>query len=428
MDRYVVKDEKLNESYITFTHPTGLQVFLYPMTGYSTAYALFGTQYGSIDTCFKTDSDQDFIEIPEGVAHFLEHKLFESEEGDAFTLFARTGASANAFTSFDKTCYLFSCADHFEESLGHLLTFVQHPYFTEQTVQKEQGIIGQEIRMYEDEPNWRVFFNLLTALYHHHPVRIDIAGTVESIAKIDAKLLYRCYDTFYNLNNMVLAIAGNFDVNQAIAVIDQKLKPAKQIQIERKTVSEPLTVAKRETVQQLEVALPLFQIGFKEQPEEGRDLLKAEIETEILLKVIAGTGSPLYRKLYDAGLINDAFGVEVHSGRGYFSGIFDGESKDPRKVYDEILAEIDRYRKNGLPTADIERVKRTLYGSVIRGFNEVDGIANILVSSYFQGVGVFDVAHVIAETTAVDVEKRFAKTFAPDRSAISIVEPIQKAD
>ena len=227
---------------------------------------------------------------------------------------------------------------------------------------------------------------------------------------------------------MVLAIAGNFDVECAVAVIDQNLKPAEQIQIQRKTVSEPFTVAKREIVQQLEVALPLFQIGFKEQPEKGQDLLHAEVETEILLKVIAGTGSPLYRKLYDAGLINDAFGVEVHSGRGYFSGIFDGESKDPRKVYDEILAEIDRYRKNGLPTEDIERVKRTLYGSIIRGFNEVDGIANILVSSYFQGVGVFDVAHIIAETTAADVEKRFSKTFASDRSAISIVEPIQKED
>ncbi len=426
MDYRVIKDEKLKESYITFTHPTGLQVFLYPMKGYSTAYALFGTKYGSIDTCFKTDADADFVEIPEGVAHFLEHKLFESEEGDAFTLFAQTGASANAFTSFDKTCYLFSCADHFEESLGHLLTFVQEPYFTAQTVEKEQGIIGQEIRMYDDEPGWRVFFNLLTALYHNHPVRIDIAGTVESIAKIDDKLLYRCYNTFYNLNNMVLSIAGNFDVDKAIAIIDQKLKPAKEIQIERKTVEEPMTVLQHETVQRLEVALPLFHIGFKEKPEEGLALLKAELETEILLKVIAGSGSQLYRRLYDSGLINDAFGTEVHSGRGYFSGIFAGESKDPRKVYEEIVKEIAHFRENGLPEEDIERVKRAMYGRSIRGLNDVEDVANLLVSTYFEGVGVFDAVHLIAAVTPEDIAARFASSFDPERSAISIVEPIKE--
>ncbi|MBQ4153065.1 MAG: insulinase family protein [Oscillospiraceae bacterium] len=426
MDYRVIKDEKLKESYITFTHPTGLQVFLYPMKGYSTAYALFGTKYGSIDTCFKTDADADFVEIPEGVAHFLEHKLFESEEGDAFTLFAQTGASANAFTSFDKTCYLFSCADHFEESLGHLLTFVQEPYFTAQTVEKEQGIIGQEIRMYDDEPGWRVFFNLLTALYHNHPVRIDIAGTVESIAKIDDKLLYRCYNTFYNLNNMVLSIAGNFDVDKAIAIIDQKLKPAKEIQIERKTVEEPMTVLQHETVQRLEVALPLFHIGFKEKPEEGLALLKAELETEILLKVIAGSGSQLYRRLYDSGLINDAFGTEVHSGRGYFSGIFAGESKDPRKVYEEIVKEIVYFRENGLPEEDIERVKRAMYGRSIRGLNDVEDVANLLVSTYFEGVGVFDAVHLIAAVTPEDIAARFASSFDPERSAISIVEPIKE--
>lgn len=426
MDYQVVKDDKLKESYITFTHPTGLQVFLYPMRGYSTAYALFGTKYGSIDTCFKTDNEDDFVEIPEGVAHFLEHKLFESEEGDAFTLFAQTGASANAYTSFDKTCYLFSCADHFEESLGHLLTFVQEPYFTAQTVQKEQGIIGQEIRMYEDEPGWRVFFNLLTTLYHNHPVRIDIAGTVDSIAKIDDKLLYRCYHTFYNLNNMVLAIAGNFDVEKAIAVMDQKLKPAKELSIERKVVEEPLTIAKRETVQKLEVALPLFYIGFKEKPEEGMALLRAEIETEILLKVIAGSSSRLYRRLYDSGLINDSFGTEIHSGRGYFSGIFAGESKDPRRVYQEILDEIARFCENGLPAEDIEQTKRALYGRAIRSLNDVDDVANLLVSAYFQGVDVFDTVHLIASVTVEDIAKRFATSFASERSAISIVEPVKE--
>lgn len=423
MNYNIVKDEKLKESYIEFNHSSGLKVLLYPMKGYSTAYALFGTKYGSIDTCFKTQKEDDFIEIPAGVAHFLEHKLFESEEGDAFTLFAKTGASANAFTSFDKTCYLFSCADHFKQSFEYLLSFVQDPYFTAQTVQKEQGIIGQEIRMYEDEPNWRVFFNLLGALYHNHPVRIDIAGTVDSIAQIDDQLLYRCYHTFYNLNNMVLAVSGNFDIEEAIAVIDSKLKPAEDITIERKEVDEPPTVAKSEVVQKLAVSIPLFAIGFKEKPESGMDLLKAEIELDILMKVIAGTGSTLYRWLYDSGLINDSFGTEVHSGRGYLSAIFDGESKDPKAVYREIVKEIESFRKSGIPAEDVERVKKSVYGKAIRGLNDVDDVAGSLVNSYFAGVTIFDSIHVIADVTAEDINRRFSVSLNPERSAISIVEP-----
>lgn len=423
MNIETIKDDALKESHLTFTQPSGLKVMLYPMKGYSTAYALFGTKYGSIDTCFKTDQDEDFLEVPEGVAHFLEHKLFESEEGDAFTLFAKTGASANAFTSFDKTCYLFSCADNFKESFAHLLSFVQEPYFTPQTVAKEQGIIGQEIRMYEDEPGWRVFFNLLCALYQKHPVRIDIAGTVDSIAKIDDKLLYRCYHTFYNLSNMALAVAGNFDPDEAIAVINDKLKPAKPITITRKGVEEPPEVAQKEFVQKLAVAIPLFNIGFKEEPAEGRELLKAEIETDILLKVLAGPASNLYRRLYDSGLINDSFETEVHSGHGYFSSIIGGESKDPRAVYQEVLKEIETFRKNGISAQEIERTKKAFYGKLVRGLNDVENVANSLISSCFTGVGFYDAFHIAAAVTPKDIEERFRKTLCADRSAISIIEP-----
>ncbi len=427
MNYNTVRDEKLKESYIEFRHKSGLEVLLYPMKGYSTAYALFGTKYGSIDTCFKTGEEADFVEVPAGVAHFLEHKLFESEEGDAFTLFAQTGASANAFTSFDKTCYLFSCADNFKQSFEYLLSFVQEPYFTAQTVQKEQGIIGQEIRMYDDAPSWRVFFNLLGALYHNHPVRIDIAGTVDSIAKIDDKLLYRCYNTFYNLNNMVLAVAGNFDIDEAIEVIDQKLKPAKEISIERKAVDEPAGVVKKETVQKLEVALPLFHLGFKEQPADGLEQLRAEIETEILLKIIAGSTSPLYRRLYDRGLINDSFETQVESGRGYFCAIFGGESKDPRAVYREICKEIETLRQNGIPAEEVERVKKSVYGKAIRGLNDVEDVANTLVSSYFSGVTIYDTVNVTAAVSPADIEARFQNSFSAERSALSIIEPMESS-
>ncbi|MDR2931473.1 MAG: insulinase family protein, partial [Oscillospiraceae bacterium] len=241
-EKNVINSARIKESYTKIEHASGLTMLLYPMRGFSSAYALFATKYGSVDTCFKTNEDEDFLQVPEGIAHFLEHKLFESEDGDAFTRYAKTGASANAYTSFDRTAYLFSCTDNFNESLDILLDFVTKPYFTRETVQKEQGIIGQEIKMYEDNPEWRVFFNLLLALYHEHPLRVDIVGTVDSIAKIDADILYRCYSTFYNLNNMVLCIAGNFDVDDVVKAADRILKPSRDITIERKNKPEPRSV------------------------------------------------------------------------------------------------------------------------------------------------------------------------------------------
>ena len=200
MEKKIVKNERTGEQYTYVKHPTGLDIYIWKMEDYSTSYALFGTKYGSINTKFKTKNETDFITVPNGIAHYLEHKLFENEDCDVFSLYAKTGASANAYTSFDKTCYLFSCTDNVYESLEILLSFVQSPYFTEETVQKEQGIIGQEIRMYDDNAGWRVFFNMLQGMYQNHPVKIDIAGTVESIAKINADLLYQCYNTFYNLS------------------------------------------------------------------------------------------------------------------------------------------------------------------------------------------------------------------------------------
>lgn len=206
MNKEIVKSERLGESYSVFHHPSGLDVLVWKMEGFTTTEAIFATKYGSIYNCFKTKDSKDFINVPEGIAHFLEHKLFENEDTDVFDLYAKTGANANAFTSFDETAYTFSCSENWEDSLEILLDFVQKPYFTEQSVAKEQGIIGQEIKMCADSPERQCFYNLLKALYVNHPIKIDIAGTVDTIAEITPDLLYECYYTFYNLHNMVLAI------------------------------------------------------------------------------------------------------------------------------------------------------------------------------------------------------------------------------
>lgn len=423
MTKMVHRSDRVRGEYIEVKHPSGLTILLYPMEGYSSAYALFATKYGSIDTCFKTDKDDDFLTIPEGVAHFLEHKLFENEDTDVFELYAKTGAAGNAFTSFDKTAYLFSCTDNFEESLSILLSFVQSPYFTPQTVEKEQGIIGQEIRMYEDNPGWRVFFNLLDALFVKHPVKIDIAGTVESIAQIDADLLYRCYHTFYNLNNMVLAIAGNFDPDAALRVADKELKPAPPLVIENRRVEEPHHINKPEVRQKLEVSMPMFNIGFKGEAPAGTEEIRAIVETEILLDLVVGEASSLYRSLYEEGLINTTFGTEAFSGREYFAAVIGGESRNPMEVFSRVKAEIARVRAEGIDEAVFEGCRKAAYGRYLRSFAHVESVATGLVTAYFGGFGPFDGVEAIANITLADIVARLHNGFDLERAAISIIEP-----
>lgn len=424
MNKNTIKSNVLSEQYYSFTHESGLTILLYPMKGYSSSYALFGTKYGSIDTTFKTDKDTEYTTVPEGIAHFLEHKLFESEDGDAFALFSKTGASANAFTSFEKTCYLFSTTDNFDESLKALMKFVQEPYFTKETVEKEQGIIGQEIRMYDDDPGWRVFFNLLNALYKNNPVRIDIAGTVESIAKIDVDLLYKCYNTFYNLNNMVVAIAGNFDAKSAITIVEESLKSKEKVIVDAKIQDEAPQVAQKEISQNLEVSMPLFNIGYKEKPVAEIDMLKTQIEYELILNAIVGKGSKLYKEMYNEGLINSTFGKEVFMGRGYTANIFAGESRNPNLVMQKINEEICSFKNQGISRETFERIKKAMYGRALMNFNEVDEVANDLVSTYFSGNTIYDTMDIAASMTIDDINSLLGQSFNEEGLAISVINPV----
>lgn len=419
-----VKSDRVGDRYYEVKHPSGLRIFVYPKEQNNSTYAVFGTRYGSVDTTFKRSDEADACTVPAGIAHYLEHKLFESEDGDAFARYAKTGANANAYTSFDVTCYLFSCTENVYESLEILLDFVQSPYFTEQTVQKEQGIIGQEIRMYDDDPQWRVMFNLLEALYHKHPVKVDIAGTVESIAQITPELLYRCYHTFYNLNNMVLCVAGNVELNKVLELCDRMLKPSKPVEIERIFEEEPREVVKTRVEQKLSVVTPLFQLGFKENA-ASRRTTKELAETEILLELMASDASPLFRRLLDAGLINESsFGYEYFEGPGYASVIFSGESKDPDRVAEEIRAETERLRRDGIDPEAFQRAKKALYGRNIAALNSVDNIANSMAVFAFAGRELYSYIDELANAKLDSVQKRLEEALDPAYSALSVVYPV----
>ena len=404
-------ESEIGESYVKAVLPNGLKIYLLEKPQYTSAYAIFGTKYGSIDTCFSVDGKK--ICVPEGIAHFLEHKLFESEDGDAFTRYAETGGYANAFTSFDRTCYLFSCSDRFYDNLAILLDFVQSPYFTQETVSKEQGIIGQEIRMYDDSPAWRVMFNMLSCMYKNHPVKIDIAGTVDSIAQIDADLLYKCYNTFYHPSNMFICIAGNIDIDKTLKQIKDSIKESSPIEIERGEFDEPYEITESYTEQALEVAQPMFCFGYKEKIGAEERTVKEKIQTALLLEVIAGDSSPLYERLIKQGLINDEFSFEYFTGNGYAAVIFDGESSDPKAVAEEIKKEITAIKEKGIDKKLFSVVKRGLYGDAVRRFNNVEGIAMQLVDCAMNDSGLFD-------------EIKYLKSATAENTVLSVINPKEK--
>lgn len=417
-----IKSAALGERYYEIDHKSGLKIYVMPKEGYSSTYAVFGTKYGSIDTKFKRSDSDEWTVVPEGIAHFLEHKLFESEDLDAFARYAKTGASANAYTSFDKTCYLFQCSDNFEASLEILLDFVTHPYFTKETVEKEQGIIGQEITMYYDVAGWMSTFNLLRCLYKNHPVRIDIAGTVESIAEITDKLLYDCYNTFYNLHNMCLAVVGDVTPQQVLDVCDRMLKTAEPLSIERSFEKEPREIVSDYCEYNLAMSMPVFSFGYKEECQSLTQDIKKIIEVAILLEILAGDTSELYNSMFEKGLINTGFSKEYFIGFGYEAITFDGESANPNEVACEIKKAVAKLKENGITDEQFETARRSLYGREIMEYNDIDAIANSIIGAHFNGYSVFDAMDIYKTVTKEDVENRLSNMMQEEYSALSVVK------
>lgn len=421
-NRIDFSNPRTGEQVVRIDHPSGLTIYVWPKEGYQSCYAVFGTHYGSIDTVFDIDGKR--TEVPAGIAHYLEHKLFENEDCDAFAKYAKTGANANAFTTFDRTAYLFSCTGDVRPSLEVLLDFVQKPYFTDATVEKERGIIGQEIRMYDDTPGWRVFFNLLRCMYQKHPVRVDIAGTVESIAEITPELLYGCYNGFYNLHNMVLSVAGNVTVEQVLEVADRLLIPAPAWNLSRADVGEPVEVGTPRIEQAMPVAAPLFYYGYKV-PMSGTGHVSAReaLAADALLEILAGQASPLYTRLMREGLINQSFGMELFDGPGYAAFLFGGESRDPDAVAAAIRDEAARLKRDGIDPDVFEAVRNALYGSAVMALNDVEDCGDMLMNGHFRGLSPFESLEAAAALTADDVTALLHRSFDPDRTVMSIIRP-----
>lgn len=419
--------EQIGENLYMECLPNGLKVYVVPKPGFQKTYATFSTHYGSVDNHFKVNN-QEAVQVPDGIAHFLEHKMFEEPEGDVFAEFANQGASSNAFTAFDRTVYLFSATESIEENLETLLDFVQHPYFTEESVEKEKGIIGQEIKMYEDNADWRSYFGLIEAMYVNHPVKIDIAGTVESIAEITKETLYSCYETFYHPSNMIVFIVGGIEPAEVFRTVreNQAKKSFPPIPtIERFYPEEPANVAKPRKEIQLPVAMPKCLFGFKETVNNlnGTDLLKREVTTQILLDILFSASSPLYQKLYNDGIINDSFGSEYTADPAYGYSIIGGDTPDPDQLIAVVQQELERIKQEGISEEAFLRSQRKKIGNFLRSLNSPEAIANQFTKYHFKNADLFEALPMLESIQHSDVQTRLEEHFVPEQMAVSIVKP-----
>ena len=414
--------ERLGESVFRETLPNGLRVCVVPKDEYARSYAFFATRYGGMDTRFQLDGK--WLDTPAGIAHYLEHKMFDTKEGNALQRLAQNGAEPNAFTSNALTGYYFDSTTHFEENLEILLSFVSIPYFTDESVAKEQGIIGQEIRMIEDNPDWQIYTRMMQALYQSSPARTSIAGTVESISHITAETLYDCHKAFYTPSNMILTVVGDVDPIH-VADLARRILPREGGPIiPRDYGDEPEAVALRETSRAMEVSSPQFLTGFKCRPAaEGEDYLRLAVVGDMACDILLGESSPLYLRLYDQGLINTSFGgsFEMMPGVAYlYAG---GDSKDARAVAAEIQREAERLVREGIDEDFYQRVRRASFGANLRGLNSFENIAVSLTEGYFHGYDPFRFPQVFDTVTREDVTAFLRDNLRPDRMVLSEITP-----
>lgn len=420
--------EQLNETIYYEKLENGLDVYVLPKKGFNKTYATFTTKYGSIENNFIPLGGKEAIEVPDGIAHFLEHKMFEDEEGDVFQDFSKQGAQANAFTSFTRTAYLFSSTTNVEKNLDTLLNFVQHPYFTEESVEKEKGIIGQEITMYDDNPDWRVYFGIIENMYEHHPVKIDIAGTIESISKITKDLLYTCYNTFYHPSNMLLFIVGPVNPEKIMTQVrdnqaKKEFKAAEDIQ--RFFEAEPEEVARKKNVIEMSVQTPKCLVGFKEiQPtRQGQELLERELALNIILDLMLGQGSNNYQELYNEGLIDETFSFDYSGEYGFGFTTIGGDSKKPDKLAAKLEDMIKAFVAGELNAHEVERAKKKKIGGFLRSLNSPEFIANQFTRYEFNDMKLFDVVPTLEKISVEMLTKVMKEHFQFERFTVCQVKP-----
>lgn len=424
--------EQLQEELYFEKLSNGLHVYVLPKKGFNKTYATFTTKYGSVDNHFVPLDKKEFTKVPDGIAHFLEHKLFEKEDGDVFQQFSKQGASANAFTSFTRTAYLFSSTSDVEKNLETLIDFVQDPYFSEKTVEKEKGIIGQEIMMYDDNPDWRLYFGLIQNLYKNHPVKIDIAGTVESISPITKDLLYECYNTFYHPSNMLLFIVGPVDPKAIIDQVrdNQAKKDYKEMpEIQRQFEDEPAEASVKKQILEMNVQTSKCLVGIKalHVDQTGEKMLKNELTMNVFLDLLFGKSSANYTLLYNEGLIDETFSYDYTQEQGFGFAMVGGDTSKPdmlAEMLEKMLLEAGKGKV--FSEEQLERAKKKKIGSFLRAVNSPEYIANQFTRYAFNEMNLFEVVPALEKITLNDVDSLASEVISEERFSVCQVVPNKK--
>ncbi len=425
----IIENSKVKEKLYIEKLENGLTVMVVPKKGIQKKYMIWGTNYGSNDSEFIVPGEKEITKVPNGVAHFLEHKMFEQENGtNSLDTLTALGVEANAYTTNDHTAYLFECTDNFYPAMDELMDYVQHPYFTDENVEKEKGIIGQEIMMYDDYPEWKVYLNTMQAMYHNNPIKIDITGTIETIGKIDKDILYKCYNTFYNPSNMAIVICGDFNPDEIIEEVKKRLiKKEANGQIKRIYPEEPEEIVKDRIEQKLEVSQPLYTIGIKDKPLDcdnfaKNEIVKKHIAIEILLNMIMGRSSKLYKELYDEGIIYAGASMDYEFSKTYAHVLITGQSSKPEEVYKRIKEEIKSLKQNGIDEKLFNRSKKMLYGMYVKEYDDTADIARMFLADYFKGINSFEYLEEIEGINVDYLTQVLNDVFKEEKMVLSIVE------
>ena len=418
----IIESLKIKEKVYVEKLENGLTVMLVPKNTTNKKYVIWGTHFGSIDNHFIMPNTNEEVYVPDGVAHFLEHKMFEQESGkNSLDTLMALGVDANAYTTNNHTAYLFETTDNFMEALDELMDYVQNPYFTDENVEKEKGIIGQEIGMYDDDPGWQLYMNALDCLYTNNAIKIDIAGTVESIGKIDKDVLYKCYNTFYHPSNMVMVLCGDFKPEEMLEEVKNRLveKP-KQGEIKRiyPKENDEIHIPYKET--KMEVSKPVFMIGFKDKIEK-ENKVQRHIAVEIIMNMLIGKSSPLYQRLYKEGILLSEPDLDYEFTDEYAHVLISGQSKEPRKIKEELLNEIKRQKEN-LDVEHFERIKKKVYGDYVVEYNNISDISRMLLSDYFKGIESFDYIEQYETVTIEYTKQILQEIFDETKCIMSVID------
>ena len=422
----IIESSKIKEKEYIEKLDNGMTVIVIPKPNLDKKYIIWGTHFGSIDNRFIMPKTGEEVFIPDGVAHFLEHKMFEQPDGtNSLDTLMALGLDANAYTTNDHTAYLFECTNNFYEGLDELMDYVQHPYFTDENVEKEKGIIGQEIKMYVDEPSWRMYMNAMDCMYKKNPIKIDIAGSVESISKITPDVLYKCYNTFYNPSNMIMVVCGNFEPEEILKEIKKRLvKKEEQGEIKRIYPEKETEINMPYKEVEMEVSTPIFAIGYKdiEGAEDKKEIVRKHIAIEILMNMIIGKSSKAYKELYEAGVLLSTPDLDYEFSDEYAHILISGQSKNPAKIQEKIEKVVDKYKKEGLEEEHFNRIKKKIYGDYVVEYNSVGEIARMFLADKMKGINSFDYIEEYNTVTKDYTQEVLKNVFKKENMVMSVVK------